>query len=224
MQTAVQTLTSEQLTVQAAGEAAEAYLRDDTNKRLFAVLVSIRQMYAVAYRSLQESLGAESERRVQKEEPPLPAALEDFLVQYAAYAASKPFSEHTLMQSIVDATLPWLADTIDSHSAADASQEKQDRQEAELLRRSRGISIGVNYTPMQEQSDVSRTRSLVLVGWRNAVEWLLDRILAHVGNTQREGYEPVMTIRLKAGNALPDEQHAAVDHPEQAAVGGLRRQ
>lgn len=164
--------TEEQRNLIAAAEAAEPLLKKPEIKRLMGSMVAFRQAYAVAYRELQEILAKEGEG--------LHPMVEDLIVQSAMYESSKPFSEHVLMDGMVNTVLPWIADVIDAHTALDAEAERKAKIEAEEERTKTPIPIGFKHAPQQEEAVLERDRSLVLVGWQSAVLWLLDQIMTHV--------------------------------------------
>lgn len=162
-------LTAEQVALREASDYVRRFLeRREEAGRLVGAMVAFRQAYAVAYRELQGLFAAEKE-------PPHPLA-EDLVVGAAMYEASKPFSEHTLMRGVVETVLPWLADVVDRHAAADAEEEVESRLAADLERRRRAVPLGFKHSPEQEGDGLGRDRALVLVGWRNAVLYVLDRM------------------------------------------------
>jgi hypothetical protein len=169
------TLTPQQRAARECGTQLAALLKDEEFGRLRVAVTAFRQAYAVAYREMQEKVAAV---------PGAHPQLADFFIQYANYEASRPFSEHTLMASITTHVLPWLADVIDRHSEQDEAESREDAQEADEERRRRPVNVGLAHSPSavrgQVDFDLSRARSLVLAGWKNAVHWLLDRVCDHV--------------------------------------------
>lgn len=170
--------TPEQEAIEACGNAAKALLAKPTIDRCLASMVAFRRAYAVAYRDLAEELETEIAAAIAAERP-LPPNITDFLIHYAMYEAAKPFSEHTLMQSIVRDVLPWLAGVVDRHTEVEETEDRKEREEQESLRRARVLPIGWSHVPGGE-AGLGRDRSLVLVGWRPAVLWVIDKIVNSV--------------------------------------------
>lgn len=156
-----------------AAQSAEPLMKRKEFKQVVGSLAAFRQCYAVAYRKLHEMLQAEPEGTVDP-------MVEDLLIQSAMYESSKAFNEHTLMDGVINSVLPWLAETIDQHVEDDKKQEQAERDEAEEARRATPIPLGFKHAPQQEDANLTRERGLVLVGWRPAVEWLLDKITEQV--------------------------------------------
>lgn len=166
--------TPERVAVRSAADASRHLLARPEWAAVVKSMVTFRRAYAVAYRELQE-LVADERAAGSGAARLLPDMLEDFLIQYAMYQASKPFSEHTLMRDVVE-VFRWLATLVDRHNEADASEQVEAVQRADKERRSGAISIGFRHTQYQDVGDaLGRERSLVLVGWRPAVRWLLTK-------------------------------------------------
>jgi len=139
-----------------------------------STMIALRRGYAVAYRELMTIIEAAAK------EQNVPDTLADFSAQYAMYAASKPFNEHVVMQGFLEVVMPWLADVIDKHTKADKDEELAAKAAYNAARKDRPIPIELKHTPTQVGDSLERSRSLVLVGWQNAVLWLLDRIVGKV--------------------------------------------
>jgi hypothetical protein len=147
---------------------------------VLSAMVALRRGYVVAYRELFDELARQSEIGKAEHGLELPPELADFAVQYAMYEAAKPFNEHAAMQGLMDA-LPRLGEAIDRHSAADAESRKADAKEAAEQRAETPIPVGVKFNPHQEEPpSLDRAKSLVLIGWAPAVNWVLDRVCENV--------------------------------------------
>jgi hypothetical protein len=171
-------LSPDQRSIQAAGRLAAELMQRPEWRSLTAALVSMRQGYAIAYRELQRLCdGLRSGYEERGEPMPL---VEDFLIQYAMWEASKPFTEHDWWQSMFRSVLPWLADVIDQHAAAEEEEARAEQQRQEKERRARPLDIGFSHSLGADGPTLARERSLVLVGYRPAVLWLLDRLCNHV--------------------------------------------
>lgn len=160
-------LTPQQDVIAEAGRAAAELLQDDNINNTFISLVTVRRMYIVLYRRLQELL--EAKNKVAE----LPPAVQDFLIQYMLFAASKPFDEHDLMDGVTKTLLPCLVNVIDRHTEADEAAEQKAQDAAEEERKLINIPIGFTTENITGARHLTRSQSLVLVGWRNAVNWLL---------------------------------------------------
>lgn len=161
-------LSGEQVAELKARRQVQALLqKDERIRQIVGSMMAFRRCYAVAYRELQESLEAHQD---------LDPLVEDYVVLAAMHYAARPFSEHDLMQGFVSTVLPWVADVVDRHSQADADADQAGRDEGEMQRRAREVPLGFLPDADSESSTLPRGKSLVLVGWENAVLFVLDRI------------------------------------------------
>lgn len=177
-------LTPQQRAIRDAGTLAEHLLKEPEWQQVFQTLVTLRQGYAIIYRKLQEMCSVLHEKFEKRgEEMPL---IEDFLIQYAAYQASIPFTEHQWMNYLINSMLPFLADVIDKHTEEDEKDAREEARQADEDRRNRPIPLGFKHTTGMDEPVLTRERSLVLVGYRPAVLWLIDQICTHV-LAQNEG-------------------------------------
>jgi hypothetical protein len=180
-------------------------LAGDAPRVLTAVasMMALRRAYAVAYRELHDAVG-EHQAELDKAPAPekIPAEFADFAVQYAMYLASKPFNEHDLMEGVIGTLLPWLGDVVDRHTEADTAAAIEEKVRQNEERRATPLPLSFKHTPAQEDMNLTRDRALVLVGWRNAVLWLLDQSLAVV---QSQGFQ---TVRMLTKAPRPEDQHA----------------
>ncbi len=202
-----ETLSVEQRALQEAGDLAELLLKETGFKRVFDLMVGLRQAYAVAYRELQEQVAKVQETWPEGRDFPL---VEDFLIQYATYQAGKPFNEHQLMRTFADTILPGIATIVDQHVADDAREAAQERMDQDKQRRERPVPIGCKHTPVEgEEPVLAKGVSLTLVGWKNAVLWVLDQICAHVlANPQPQAQGgPFTTVRFLETAPKSREQH-----------------
>jgi hypothetical protein len=184
-----------------------------------ASMIGLRRAYAVAYRELQEQIEASQatlDQQGQGEE--IPAEFCDFAVQYAMWAASKPFNEHDMMSGVLETILPWLADVVDSHTVADEKAAMEERAELNERRRNTPLPIGVKHTPAQEGTSLARDRALVLIGWEPAVRWLMDEMCSNVLNTQEHDFRIVRCL-TRPPNA--SEQHARMIRLAPSAWSGV---
>lgn len=198
--------TVEQQAVRLGGECAARLVQADPGlARAFAAMLAFRRCYAVAYRELADRLDAAPAGTVQ------PMTL-DVLVGAAMHEAAQPFSEHTLMDSVITTVMPWLADAVDQHTAADVEADRAARAEADAARRAAAIPLGFDphVVPPAVRADpdpdagaiLHRDRGLVLVGWGPAVAWLLRRIGTHVLEAT------ALQTLIFAQTARPEDQHA----------------
>ncbi len=199
--------TPEQRAIGDAGEWAKKLVTTEPSLlQLSTAMIAFRRAYAVAYREMQEAIDA---IRAKPEGQEMPEIMCDFFAQFSMTAAAAPFNEHDLMQGIIREVLPWMATVIDRHSAHDAQKEREAVDEVEEARKAKPIPLGFQHTPLAEVtgSVMDRRQSLVIVGWRPAVLWMLDQICDHV--IKLKGPEFVSVLRLTVGS---DEQSDPNDH------------
>lgn len=171
-------LTDEQRTFVAAGAWARKLMGKPKYKAAVAALIAARQLYVVAYHELQDALAAET--------PPPHEMTQDMLVQSAMHEAAKPFDLNNTIGGFMGSVLPWLGDVADAKNKAEAAAVLKEQQELDDLRRSTPLDIGFRYDPELEEPSLPRDRSLVLVGWRPAVEFVIDQIVNAVLVSRRE--------------------------------------
>lgn len=171
-------------------------------------MIGLRRAYAVAYREMQELIDKAREEYGAKGEE-VPATLADFATQFAMYLASKPFSEHHMMQGMLETVLPWLTEAVDRHTVIDQKEELDAQLAENEARKTRPVPIGFKHSPAQEDLCLTRDRALVLVGWSSAVRWLLDQacdevlkakpghtILRLMDRAPKQGEQSARLIRL----------------------------
>ena len=179
----LETKTPEQEATELAGEWYKEFVKDEDFIAVIATMIGLRRTYAVAYRELQERAEVLAAEMTKKGRGTMPPMLVDYAVQHAMFQSSKPFDEHTLMRGMVETLMPWLATVIDRHTEVDeiANKEELDKQaEERKVIRSAPVPIGFVHTPQQEDEGLLREKSLVLVGQRKALLWLLDQITNRV--------------------------------------------
>jgi len=185
-------LSSEQQALQLCGTWYER-VRDMNPKfaETMAAIIGLRRMYAVAYRELLEQVQiTQAQLDTAAAGERLPEELADFAIQYSAWMAGKPFDEHSLMESVVHTMLPWFADVVDKHVQVEQQEALHAMEVRNEKRRNTPVPIGLKHTPTYEDTTLSRDRALVLVGWQNAITWLLNQITENVKKEQ------VATIRF----------------------------
>lgn len=184
--------TAEERALIAAQQCVNRIIKDKAISQTLIAMVTCRQLYAVAYREMQDNLAAYPEGTI-------PDMTEDVLMGSAMHHAALPFSEHTVMQSVVTTLLPWVADVIDRHTSADEEAEVEAKAARERERREKAIPLGFDPTTVPQEARIDpeepvgvlpRDRGLILVGWHPALLWLIDRILQGVLEAQ------LVTVRL----------------------------
>lgn len=164
----------------------------DNFRLALGAMVASRQLYAVAVRDLDECLAAcnEDSRRTlvakavslmdnpPAEYDPLAAfdLVSEIIIQAAAAKAAQPFRETDLFRNFSESVFPWMLQVTEKHSQLDAAQHQADLQEEDALRRSRDVPIGIKWEH-ESGTNLPRKQSLVLVGWKPAVLWVLDSIM-----------------------------------------------
>ncbi len=171
-----------------AGAWANKVVQKAPIKSAVATMIAARQLYAVAYREVQERLATES--------PPPDPMTEDALVMSAMHEASKPFDINALIGSMISTVMPWIGDVADRKNAEDANLAVKEMEENDKLRRSLPLDIGFRYDPELEEPVLPRDRSLVLVGWRPAVNYVIDQIVNSVLASRVDGFLATV-IRLQ---------------------------
>lgn len=161
-----------------AGAWSNKLIKRPMYKGTVSAMIAARQLYAVAYIELQALLA--------KETPPPDHMTEDMLVQSAMHEAAKPFDINTLIGSLVGTVMPWVGEVADKKNAEDAEAARQEMEDADKRRRETPLEIGFRYDPELEEPVLPRDRSLVLVGWRPAVRYVIDQIVNAVLASRRE--------------------------------------
>lgn len=148
---------------------------------IVACLISFRRAHAVAYRELHELL-----QKIENEtDKPLPSLFADFITMLFLEVSSKPFNTHELMTGMFDVVLKWLVSVMDKHTAADEAEADKAKQQEHEERMASDIPIGFVYNVLDDSDaadKLPRSVSLILVGWRNAVLWLLDKAAKTASN------------------------------------------
>lgn len=194
--TIISTKTREQRALEVCGKWYERF--KELNPHLVetvASMVGLRRAYAVAYRELLEAVDVgQLKLDEQKQGEEIPKEFGDFCIQYAMWLASKPFNEHDMMEGITGTILPWIANVVDKHTEADQAEAVAHKAELNEKRRSTNLPVGLKHSPTQEDATLGRDRALVLVGWKNAVQWLLDEMLSKVLLDKEHAFQVVRML------------------------------
>lgn len=167
-----------------AGAWAKKLLDKPEYVQLLGSLIAFRRCYAVAYRELQDLLKTEG--------PNVHPMTEDYIIQAAMHKAAQPFNEKELMLGFAQTALPWIEQVVVKHSEKDAIIAQEERKAEEDARRERPLPLPF---PIDLDGGIwHRDRSLVLVGWRNAVQYVLDQIVVHVLKTRTEQTHTVIWL------------------------------
>lgn len=187
-----QAISAEDRAVLEARAYCQALLRrNDDALSVLGSIIAVRRTYQVLYHELQELL----EKEAAADRPP-PQMAEDYLVHSAMHHAAQPFSEHDLMRGYVETVLPHIADIVDRHAKADeAAAREAERKEIEE-RPKRPVPLGFLLDLESADDGLPRDRSLVLLGWENAVLFVLDRITDHV-LAAGKAKDPVQVVRFR---------------------------
>jgi hypothetical protein len=173
-------VTDEQRAFIIAGAWSRALMQKAPFKAAVGAMIAARQLYALAYVELQKLVAAE------KPEPH--AMTEDLLVQSAMYEAAKPFDQNAVIASFIGSVMPWLADVADAANAKDAAAAMGEMEKLDRERRATPLDIGFRVDPAWEAPHLPRDRSLVLVGWRPAVTFVIDQIVSRVVAERHAGF------------------------------------
>ena len=205
--TAVPMTEDERAIVQSAA-CARVLLSRDEYRALLGSMIAFRQCYVVAYRHLQSLL--------LKEENAHPMT-EDYLVQSAMHAAAKPFDTHDLMTGLVETVLPWIGSVVDLRAAEDVREADEEARAAEKARRERPVAIGMRVDMEDGDETVRRDRSLVLVGWANAVRFVLDQV--QTAALVARDKDRTQVVRLQYGKPAAAEDKYLLRLSESAWAG-----
>lgn len=173
-------------------------------------MVNIRRMYAVAYRELQDKVADIGQ--INGEDAPVEFI--DFQVQYAMWLASRQFTEREVIDGMINTVMPWMADTVDKHNKRDEEKAREAQAAENLARSVVPIPIGIKHTPFQEDATISRGKALVLVGWRNAVLWLLDNICESVLLIKEHGFNVVRFCLKNVGERQQQSRFIQLSQPQ----------
>ncbi len=166
-----ETATEEQRQVHAAGDyVARLVNREPRLTGLLAALVNFRRCAAVAYRELHAILEAQGDA---------PQLAADYVVLLALHEAAAPFSEHTLVQELTGLAMPWLAETIDSHTAQDEQDQLARAVLADAERRARPIDTGLAHSAVAPPH-LARDRGLILVGTPDVTRAVIEAVIARL--------------------------------------------
>ena len=180
LESVLTTKTDDQRRIELNGHELKTLLQE--SPRLATVLgamTGVRRMYVVFFRELQ-AIVEELRAAAQANGTDISDTLEDFAVQYCMYEAAKPFNEHQLMQhDVMQEIVPAIAAVVDRHTQQEANDAIAERAEMEMQRKDSPVQIGFCHTPHTDKPVIRRDRTLVLVGWRNALMWLADQAVEH---------------------------------------------
>jgi hypothetical protein len=147
-----------------AVEASQILIEREAYRRVVGAMVAFRQGYAMAYNDLERLLAAEKD---------VPSLTLEVLIQSASYQASREFDEKVLLQGFEETVFPWMVETLQRHESEDGHSRRVDRDSREEARRAVPVPIGISQD-LGVAPQLERHESLVLVGWKPAVLWLLD--------------------------------------------------
>jgi hypothetical protein len=157
--------------------AQELVVSDQGLRQLVGSMVASRQLYAMAIHDLD--LRFESDKLPYSkvaEEDRVP--LKEIFVSSAATQASHPFEENDLLAGFHNTVIPWMKDVSSLHTAEEARLLKEEYAEAEKVRRAENVSLGLGLLP-DDEDELDRERSLVLVGWAPALAYLVGKVIDH---------------------------------------------
>jgi hypothetical protein len=172
---------------QALSEKAQGLLlSDDGLRQVVGAMLASRQLYAMALHDMDvrvDMLDGEEEERDQ---------LREVFISSAASQAANPFDENELLQGMRETVMPWMERVSKEHNSLEESTRRTEIREAEVERRNKDVGIGVAYTQTESTEedsdgtemdgvyDLNRVRTLVLVGWKPAVLWVINHVLEYV--------------------------------------------
>lgn len=193
--------TPDQRRLEEAGDVLKRLMGSDLKlTTVLNAMIGVRRAYVVLYRELNAIV------EKARETGEVPEGFEDFAAQYAMYMAAKPFNEHQLMSvDIPRSILPALAAIVDQHTIEEANENLAAREEADRNRLGSLVAVGFKHSPHQEEPALTRDRTLVLVGWRNAVLWLADQAVEHAAKVDHQ-----IVRFMTAAPKVKDQSHAVI--------------
>ena len=157
--------------------AQELVVSDQGIRQVVGALVASRQLYALALHDLDYRLDS-GEEPYSSVAPEDRSPLKEIFVSSASKQASYPFEEKDLLAGFQDTVIPWMSVVSSSHNEEELRLAAQDHREAEVARRATNVSLG-GFMP-EDENELDRERSLVLVGPGSAVKWMVQKILDHL--------------------------------------------
>ncbi len=157
---------------QVFGRAQELIASHEGVRHCMGTMIASRQLYAMAVHDLELQMSSlEGEENVD--------LLEECLIQAAGVQAAKPFDENALYVGFQETVYPWMVKTVERHNKEEDSEQKREADEWEDARRARRLPVGVKFDPDLEDR-LPRDRTLTLVGWRPAVQYVIDLMVTNV--------------------------------------------
>ena len=157
--------------------AQELVVSDQGLRQLVGSMVASRQLYAMAIHDLD--LRFESDKdlysKVAEEDR---APLKEIFISSAATQASHPFEENDLLAGFHNTVIPWMKEVSSLHTEEESRLLKEEYEESEKVRRSENVSLGLGLIP-EDEDELDRERSLVLVGWAPALAYLVGKVIDH---------------------------------------------
>ena len=157
--------------------AQELVVSDQGLRQLVGSMVASRQLYAMAIHDLDfrlESNKAPYDKISEEDRSPL----KDIFISSAATQASHPFEENDLLSGFHSTVIPWMKEVSSLHTAEESRLLKKEYEASEAARRAENVSLGLGLTP-DDEDELDRERSLVLVGWAPALSYLVGRVIDH---------------------------------------------
>lgn len=103
--------------------------------------------------------------------------LKEMLVNAAAVKAQQPFEENQLFDGMMTTVFPWMRDVVTKHNEAQEKAKKSKVEEIEAARIAEPVDIGLPIGAEDKSSTVDRKNSILLVGPRNLINYLLNEQL-----------------------------------------------
>jgi len=140
---------------------------DETVRSGVAALITARQLYATALKSLERHIsGLEHQLH--------PAVLDVYLESVSAQAA-KPFKMIDMFEALTQSTVPWVQKVIASDIEQDAKDRKAAAIEREQKRRETPLPLPFVFATKPDAALLNRKKPLVLHGPLSAVQYLLNK-------------------------------------------------
>lgn len=105
--------------------------------------------------------------------------LKEILISASVAKACDSFDSGDLLRELVKSVIPWLTRVSGEHTQAQLEQKKKEQEESEKVRLETPIDIGFpiqNKLTTEEPSKISRKLSLLFIGEKPAVRWLMRRV------------------------------------------------
>jgi hypothetical protein len=166
---AINPMVNEQAAIEAGNATVQRLMATTDLPQIVNTLIQLRRAYLMATNALDAVLD-EAKRKVETGEAAYGELARDICIHASAAEATKPFSEHQVMQSLIGQVLPWLGEVVDTHSKADETSRQSELALAEAARRARPVPFKLG----TDAEALDKTVPIIFFGAPAEVHWMLD--------------------------------------------------